>query len=130
MTSFPDTTLLCKSRVNLYTHKNTLYSMYLGNSLGRIVIPQLGINTLLDFVFTEFWRCLETHQIQSVQSGAETPQSLELFTEMMQFVGQFLLRRMECRNATTVNASVCKGQFLELRFNLPMLQGFVVHVAL
>ncbi len=107
MTSFSDTTLLCKYQVNLYTPKNTLHSMYLGNSLGRIVISQLGINTLLDFVFTEFWRCLETHQIQSVQSGAETPWLLELFTEMMQFVGQFLLRGMECRNATTtVNASV------------------------
>jgi hypothetical protein len=75
--------------------------MYLGNSLGRIVIPQLGIDTLLDFVFTEFWCCLEIHEIQSVQSGAETPQLLELFTEMMQFIGQFLLRRMECRHATT-----------------------------
>jgi hypothetical protein len=47
------------AEICLILHTQGCYCCHLGNSLCRIVTPQLGINTLLDFVFTEFWCCLD-----------------------------------------------------------------------
>ncbi len=94
-------------RQTIYRQRHTAFNLYLGNSLGRIVTPQLRINTLLDFVFTEFWCCLEWYQNQTGQWDY-----MNYLMELIMKTVNYFLRTVQPRNETHLSMCQCTWRIL------------------